>query len=111
MSDEIRAAAEAVADTDFGDARNFVTVPRSRMDALRAALARHADDGEPVTKEWWDQLLGFRQRKFGDHFGLYLTPNGEVELFNSAHIHILPCKTRGDVRRLLAALGVDIKPV
>lgn len=83
-----------------------------------AYLAEHpADDSESVTFEWLESIGFYRD---GTHIddpltccesAIYLSPdhNDEtvwvvfVEVYELGHV-----KTRGDVRRLLAALGIEV---
>jgi hypothetical protein len=80
---------------------------------LRAKLLAFVppkDDGEPVTQEWFDTLGEYNPRSFRRSIGLcemYHFASGEQCLID--HIGEYRLKTRGDVRRLCAALGIDLK--
>lgn len=122
MSDELRAAAERLArDADPGrmaDLGESDLFDRLRDGAAVAAawLAEHkADDAELVTKEW---LLAVGFASDGSHFrlsGWGPDRNGTVQVYrwasewfvNGSRIRSQP--TRGDVRRLAKALGVELK--
>lgn len=68
------------------------------------------DDDEPITREWVKQEYGTGEIDVTEDIGIAVSVNGGVviELFSGrdyaqaplSHIH-----TRGDLRRLLAALG------
>lgn len=103
--------------------------------AAELALAEHpADDGEPITKEWL-KSLGFSdsgysfiitgEKDYGEDVARFrLACNGDdwtdgncswefhlrsIELEEQGGM--LPCepKTRGDLRRLCRALGIELK--
>ncbi len=131
MSDELRAAAEEVC----REARRIdhytptITIPTSVLLSAAAVAcnwrAEHpADDGEPTTEEWLESL----GRRGVPGFGVPLTPllslwnsssgwhlffhNGDGDGFmpdmdTNGPIRIAGAGTRGQVRRLLAALGIS----
>lgn len=125
MSKEAREAAERIV-----NAQRFWTgtVPfgpgyldideRDVMRVARACLAEHpADDDEPVTAEWLESIGFYRDGTHPDdpftcrESALYLSPKYDdettwvvfVEVYEIGNI-----KTRGDVRRLLTALGIEV---
>ena len=85
-------------------------------------LAEHpADDDEPVTVEWLDALF---TRSCKTHSHPNWRASGESRhgfrfVFHDSVLHvgvifngttgIATCKTRGDVRRLCRALGIELK--
>lgn len=92
---------------------------RQRAEAAEAALAEvtKEDDGEAVTEEWLEGLLGGSRLAFNDTVRIF--NKGAVEfqvaretgqLFVDLGCTNLPaCKTRGQVRLLLRALGLELK--
>jgi hypothetical protein len=130
MSDELRAAAERLQRALHEDESSPFLDPESdgatriREDALLLAdaclAADPADDGEAVTKEWWESFGGW---EFSPGTGLmvYRPPTEGGGLWPiDAHIVrdrtkllfggslITGRATRGHVRRLLRALGVEL---
>ena len=88
-----------------------------------AYLAEHpADDAEPISEEWlrsvWfvavESDMG---RNYSDHFEIEAASKGTLNLweFNQTGDWLIngfdswPLKSRGDVRRLCAALGIQLK--
>lgn len=127
MNDEVRKAAERYRTWEHGAQEYMppmVGVCRySDMETLaNAYLAEHpADDDEPVTEEWWDNTLGGRHVCIQySNFGLWLDTrygNVKVELYAESAaldsdcfvLTLLVKPTRGDVRRLCRALGIEPK--
>lgn len=77
--------------------------------AAQIALREHpADDDEKVTAEWLD-VLGF---EYGNLSGLYIrNPRwSRHETPTNVFTKVVPHpETRGDVRRLCRALGIELK--
>jgi len=104
-SEELRAAAERFIEWD----RRGVIQSADGAAVCRAYLAEHpADDGEPVTAEWM-KACGWE----GSYVGVFgiqglagFWDNGELHLSKP---YSLPAATRGQLRRLCAALGVPLK--
>lgn len=133
-TDELRAAAEEVANGEptvdvheyHGEEVGEIIVERLREEwreaavaVARACLADHpADDGEPVTREWVKSVLPTRTLSItftnpdGDEMLLGIIPVWTTNTEWKAWLDGLPiCRvpTRGHVRRLLAALGIEHK--
>jgi len=83
------------------------------------ALREHpADDDEPITDEWWLETFNAIYVELTDDFMLYLNAEGKVILHaegtlehddNVYWMDLTHVKTRGDVRRLCAVLGIGIE--
>ncbi len=77
-----------------------------------AYLAEHrADDGEYTTEEWLDSVLD-RERMDDDI--TYWTPGRGICIHLDGGVYIQneeygPAKTRGDVRNLCRALGIELE--
>jgi hypothetical protein len=119
---ELRAAADA-AET-FADevlrARPHAIVPRGIREIVRQWKAEHpADDGEPVTEDWlrasgfapaWGhpfQLGGYDAESDID---VRCTPAELVVAHRTDEFLVAEQPTRGHVRRLCAALGIELTP-
>jgi hypothetical protein len=110
MSDELRAAAERLLDPECGigegTGTNYVAGGYAADDAValaKAYLAEHpADDAEPVTLEW-TRSLGLDCRRIYD--GPDWIPN--IRGLDGNWVILPRGATRGQARRLLAALGID----
>lgn len=120
MNHELRAAAinraiEIVSATEWsGDLRvNMNRVIGAGRVLAKAYLAEHpADDDEPVTAEWLESIGA------NSDDGLFFTGHDAVdfeltEFEGTWHVDvgwrtICLVETRGDVRRLLAALGIEV---
>lgn len=117
MSDELRERAEtlvALHQTVSIDATSSFEACGIKL--AYAYLAEHPADDELAVDEAWLRSVGFSDTKW----------DGEVEL-GRLYAHCgttialslcgeysdesvaLPCKTRGDVRRLCKALGIELK--
>lgn len=121
MTNELRAAAERV--IQQGDSSVYWHSPQAITDSeklARAYLAEHpADGGEPITEEWL-QSVGFEPRK-GSKFHFvydaapYMTIMWDYREDELMIGHAQTWKrlgdnrTRGDVRRLCRALGIELK--
>lgn len=72
-----------------------------------------ADDSEPVTAEWLEAVGLYGEYNLGWGFSLQFHTCGVVELIcklnDQRETLSLDCKTRGDVRRLASALGIELK--
>lgn len=135
--DEIRAAAERLTgdwDKSYPPAPHTATVDAVLLDTARVAkayLAEHpADDGEPLTRDWaktcgWSHVAGASgvgAALYHDEANLYAhTPPAKsglpwcVELWpedalsnGKGPYRAVTVRTRGDLRRLCAALGIDL---
>ena len=84
-----------------------------------AYMADHpADDAEPVTEEWLKAVLGEKMTydmgfDFRVRFYVYSQPEIEYETGRGyehceSSVDLPEAKTRGDVRRICAALGVPL---
>ena len=130
MSDEIKAAEAAKRfRANPGDGSNYT--PRQLGDALDRQdatllaslyLAEHpADDGEDVTEEWLESVGWRRNRGYMDSpqigdscFQLTWCSLGQSMLLecddnDQPDVTLPHIKTRGDVRRLCEALGIELK--
>lgn len=131
MSDELRAAAERMRKkwpSNVADVQKW-DLPYRYIDDLErladAYLAEHpADDGEPIDHSWLVSIGGIAERnpdKITFHredalpIGLWRVDDGWKAMFlfaeESAACIARGLSTRGGVRRMLKALGVDVKPV
>lgn len=128
MSDELLAAAEYCRDRDGYEFSTGPTADGDFIDKAKAVaeayLAEHTpDDAEPVTAEW-SRSVGFEQispdmltinGSSGDDLIYTKWPDSQAwgwEYWDAADraVQLPPMPTRGDVRRLLAALGITPKP-
>jgi hypothetical protein len=124
MSDELRAAAEQIlAGEIVGVGSGYVTTkefPESWKALARCYLSDHPqDDGELVTEEWLDRVLPMKNDSNwtlfkhmplqieieGPHGGFWLWILTDEEVPH----RIREIKTRGDVRLLCRALGIELK--
>lgn len=125
MSDELREAADRLRrmraesaafdggyhDTTEGRQQSLI----DHVTLAEAWLAEHlADDDEAVTKEWL-LSIGFVEVSLGLSLDTGYVPvlyqnNRNAKLWSIGHFACkLECyKTNGDVRRLLAALGIEV---
>jgi hypothetical protein len=93
--------------------------------ARRFVAEHQADDGEAITEEWL-RSVGFTDHRLGVGIGkaqgggsvLYcslkpvgIEPDWYLDAGHSPMTHVHEPQTRGAVRRLAAALGIDLKPV
>lgn len=83
------------------------------LDELDALLAAEADEDEAVTVEWMDETLGRGWcASISDHSHLRCTMNGDdvipSVLTRHSSVCLPPVRTRGEVRRLLRVLGVEV---
>ena len=109
-NDDIRAAAERCKDL-FGTFVDFDNMPIECIKDLfvlaQAYIAEHpADDDEPVTDEWLDSVFGTDDSlctEWHDEWGEKITWLDKFGL-----VSIPMPKTRGDVRRLCRALGIEL---
>lgn len=86
---------------DHGDAKPQAFIGDVTMVLMlaKAYLAEHpVDDDEPVTNEWLWSLPLYRKAIWRWTNNFVFDVSGQSA----------PCKTRGDVRRLLAALGIEV---
>lgn len=120
MNDELRATAERLLKWAEKHADDPAAMGKPHVRALihdcgklaRAYLAEHpADDGEPVTVEWLAECGFERNARYftlpnysGNLFDVVLWADG----FNVRWDGHTNCKTRGEVRRLCAALGIQL---
>lgn len=98
MSDELRQAAERLADRDLGDYQGPTgddTDMRAGIMLARAYLREH--DHEPVTEEWLESV----------GMGMEVQSRSLVLDDGENSVLIQPLKTRGDVRRLCKAIGIE----
>lgn len=97
----------------YPDADNeYDTEHMWESDVDRWVLSRmRADDGEPVTEEWCDSVMD----RYQDDWGVpYWSPWSQVVFRLDGCVFICneefkPAITRGDVRQLCKALGVELK--
>lgn len=115
MNDELKAAAErlradAYADWDYMDGiyASDKQLEDRRLIA-KAYLAEHpADNDEPITDSWL-RKIGFQDMETG------LESQDHVVIVNAWGMDFTVCngkpkpETRGDVRRLAKALGLELK--
>ena len=125
--DDVREAAERLRRIQRGDRvlevyenRYMPIEEQYRVDLETVYDAEHpADDGEPVTKDWLGSVgfaLSFDKpfTSLGDGFYLVVTAFGRAaiekrdSLSRLREVRLRDCKTRGDVRRLCKALGVEL---
>lgn len=89
------------------------TIERDRGILARAYLAEHpADDGEAVTAEWLEVVGLSDAIELPEQFGIQFYPDGYAGLwyyYGPGKDLRIECKTRGDVRRLCKALGIELK--
>lgn len=131
MSD-VRAAAESLRDhawlerfrkANYDNSFNLLS-PTACNDIARyvdkfidTVLAEHpADDETPITELWWCDMNGGSRFMFSsdERLMLYLAVDGMIELcvtngLREISYKLQHIKTRGDVRRLCRALGVEVK--
>lgn len=107
MSEELRAAAQRILDDDCGGHEGL---EGDATGIAMAYLAEHpADDGEAITDDWLDTvivkgLLDWNYRE-DTHWRCL-----EVFIHDWWHDYPLPSgATRGTVRRLASALGIELK--
>lgn len=95
------------------------------LDYIKVAylwLSEHpADDDEPVTEEWLQKVIApDRTARLGGGFSVtfYATQTPTLSYYNSgiggwyddsSDIDVPKASTRGDVRRLCRALGIELK--
>ncbi len=138
MTEEIKAAAERLIICEY-DANGFVHNPiggKPHSQAVdghyvaRAYLAEHpSDDGEPITEDWLSGLgaeffpatdyerpmyiLSSSCRRFGWELARYEEGDewtAELTVNRAYHLGVShDIKTRGDVRRLCSALGIELE--
>lgn len=122
MSEELRSAAERILYSPtlhLGDGPGVACIrPEDAVALAEAYLAEHpADDGEPVTAEWLESIGFYRDGVHPDdpftcrESSIYLSPKYDDEKLWVVFVEVYELgksKTRGDVRRLLAALGIEV---
>lgn len=87
-----------------------------RRRAAKYILADSPCDEEPVSQEWMEEN-GFEYRDARNPFLRISTQSGWLKMYTIncswwiGNINLPDPETIGDVRRLLSALGVDVKPV
>lgn len=109
MSDELRAAAERLRRYYAGDRSAYKGSPGDAAgvytgDVLRLLAEHPADDAEPVTDEWLESIghpTPPEPPQRGGHRWMVLVVDGKGSSYRLPN-----AATRGDVRRLLAALKV-----
>lgn len=119
MSDEVRAAAERVLGcwltSDYP--REQITLS-DVMAVAQAYLREHPADDETAIDEAWLKSVGLEHNTPLGAGGLSVYGWGEAEIIvqNQAdyggckHVIALPdCDTRGQVRRLAASIGIQLK--
>lgn len=123
MSDELRAAAERFREyerlADAGEGlQDYEQIDDDIIDLARAYLASSlADDGEPLTMDWWKSLNSNSRFLCKQRYTLQVEDDGSFQM--DADVWLEECmlfsiplphvQTRGDVRRLCAALGIELK--
>ena len=116
----VEAAASRLRDDAYKDAE-FIDVYASvdqwddQEILANAYLAEHpADDAEPMTLEWVGEVTGELLCEIGgDSSRAFVNAGGILTIHRDGRVFIQlkivkPVKTRGDVRRLCAALGVEL---
>lgn len=119
MSDELRAAAERILDGDMPAVDQPLWIAKSIRELCRFYLREHpSDDSEPVTEEWL-RAVGFRLMSgwpvwfFRESIEIRIRSEHDSEANPAPFLRIAGQRifnpTRGDVRRLCAALGVALE--
>lgn len=121
MSDEsTRAAAERRRKGDYpvgedGSHARHVDAHILADAFLSGAVLEGADDGEPVTREWWATIAKDGRYWYWpetiqtENFVLAFGEAGNLLVVHRSDETVLfETPTRGDVRRLCAALGIDL---
>jgi len=108
----------------YGEKITFWNFSRQRMNDVceiaAAYLAEHdEDEHEPVTEEWLIAAEVFGRIDMGNNFWFQVYPHlGSCQIGRTNHqefpgfdveLDLPPVKTRGDVRRVCKALGIQIK--
>lgn len=116
---ELRAAAERLRDGAYPaiDLPPWATrVYRDGAAVAAAWLAEHpADDAEPVTEEWL-RSVGFSSRPNNRWLQIRTPQGGRLDCWMASPLWefhdeaVAIPQTRGDVRRLCTALGIDLAP-
>jgi hypothetical protein len=108
MTNDLREIAKQIIDCENGsacwwDSDGPESGPAYAVKLARAYLAEHPEDDEPVA-EWWSQRIGETS---------HIVKWSPVQLwieFDDQLPHVVKDNpTRGDVRRLLAALGIEVR--
>lgn len=122
MSDDLRAAAKRLVEGEFSENYpKFMATTFGLADGFllaRAYLADNPDDDdEPVTMEWWKSLNNDTRFLCQDTYTLQL--KDDLIFVMEAEVGLEDCvtfpipmshvRTRGDVRRLCKALGIELK--
>lgn len=129
MSEKTKAAVKSLRE-DIRNQREEGEGPVAlvHMSDLELLLEDHpADDDEPVTEEWLRSVSHKQAHLGGMHLFYWQTVLLELKVWNSSQddlwrsaveswatvgeINLRTIRTRGDVRRLWAALGVELKEV
>ena len=120
MSEELKAAAERIAEHVRSNGLNTISLDGLRTLARAYLLDHPADDGEPVTEEWLrsvgsEPLDGVAQHawKLGLFVNLAIQVDGSIVLNVDRFRATLKrgIATRADVRLLCKALGIPLKEV
>lgn len=124
MNEELRKAAQEILQGELVSQNQntsiYRSMPASWRNLAESWLAEHpTDDDEPVTEEWL-RLIGAKDEVDGkingeDVYDLYIGParwcvfssGGQLLIDHHGEWRL---KTRGDVLRFCAALGIKIKP-
>jgi hypothetical protein len=123
MSEElVRACAERLCANSWDvyisepNRRNWLNIADTIL-ADGRAVAEHPDEGELATPEWCE-AVGMKPHRSGKSFGVRNGNGVEVDvtfhnattaLWSGDHKVKIVGVTRGDVRRLCAALGIKLK--